>query len=64
MESEYCWCLHCERALRRAEAEKRKGCPMCGAGMMDIWSWEEIRKLGYPEIPVVGEYYPQYPSEA
>lgn len=59
---EYCWCLHCERVSLRAEAEKKCGCPLCGAGMMDMWPWEEARRPEYPEVPVVGEYYAQYPE--
>jgi len=55
VESEYCWCLHCEKVLLGVAVRKAEGCPICGAGMMDIWSWEKARNGEYPKIPVVGE---------
>ncbi len=66
--SEFTWCLHCERVSKTKDwAENRWDCPYedCDGGILDAHDWQvddwprEVNK-NYPEIPVVGEYYPLY----
>lgn len=70
-QSDYQWCLHCERAYRRGEFRLENGlrmCPFLGCGgdaVLDGWDWENFRVqiLGYPSIPILGARYPAYPTE-
>lgn len=45
--------------------KKAEGCPLCGAGMLDISEWKKDEwprnvNPDYPEIPIIGGYYPIY----
>jgi hypothetical protein len=61
------WCLHCERVFifRRGMDE----CAYCDATPLDFspagkqggWGRNWWKDNGYPEVPVVGGYYPMYP---
>ncbi|MBI4216033.1 MAG: hypothetical protein HY687_01370 [Chloroflexi bacterium] len=64
---DWAWCLHCGRAYQvgNYRLEVRSGLQYCpyddcdGDAVMDAQHWEEVReKMGYPETPEVGEFYP------
>lgn len=78
MESEYLWCMHCERAyhvskIRIIETKMRgikstmqmcayEGCD--GDTIFDGRDWAEYQAEHpmYPETPIYGAYYPLYPD--
>lgn len=67
-QSEYLWCLHCERAYRRGQYRMVGGLQMCpyegcdGDTVMDALDWARIREIHpeYPQIPEPGKVYPLY----
>lgn len=70
-QSDYQWCLHCERAYKRGEFRFENGLKMCpfegcgGDAVFDGWDWENFRVQipGYPRIPTIGKRYPAYPTQ-
>lgn len=70
-QSDYQWCLHCERAYKRGEHRLVGDIEMCpyekcsGDTFMDGWDWDQFREQlpQYPEIPEEGVKYPQYPTD-
>ncbi len=69
-DSEYIWCLHCERTYKRGEHRLVGGLKMCpyegcdGDTFLDAWDWAKIQGANpeYPKTPVEGTVYPQYSS--
>lgn len=66
-ESEWYWCLHCERVWLGAQWNENKGhCPteLCDGGPFDVQAWPDCMArrahVEYPEFPVVGQVYPLY----
>lgn len=67
-DSEYLWCLHCERAYKNGEYRQEGDLQMCpyddcsGDTVIDAWDWETfaIQHHGYPEVPEIGKVYPLY----
>ena len=67
-ESDYLWCLHCERTYKRGKFRKVDDLQMCpyedcdGDTVLDAWDWESVREYhsAYPEIPEEGKVYPLY----
>lgn len=68
-ESDYLWCLHCERAYHKKDHRKIDGLELCayndcdGDTVMDAKDWTAIREGRddrYPEVPEKGKVYPLY----
>lgn len=68
-ESDYLWCLHCERAYNKKDHRNVDGLELCayegcnGDTVLDARDWKKVREgreEEYPEIPVAGKIYPLY----
>lgn len=65
-ESDFVWCLHCERAFPKKRIQKgRRWCVYdgCHGKAGDLRDWNKFRYYcshDYPEVPVMGEHYPEY----
>ena len=64
----FIWCLHCERVFDWGGLTEE--CPWCGATPLDFSVWgkggfvgrSELKRKGYPIVPVHGGNYPLYPK--
>lgn len=69
-ESEYFWCLHCERTYKNGEFREvtRRGeilqmCPYedcSGDGVMDSWEWDKILEESDKDLPQIPERGVEY----
>ena len=65
-ETDYLWCIVCERTFRRGafrQVGDKRLCPYdrCDGGLLfEPWEWSQVRKEnpGYPRVPYEDVVYP------